>query len=435
MKNLILFLALAGIIASCTKQELAIHNQEDAQAEQSHHLARIKQYLKDSLSAQDFAAIDFNKMYLNSDSVSGNYFIRLGFDKKNISQDFILLKTTNAGDIIKAKIIYVQWDGSMNSPANNMRVKSSSLNRKKITYIRNRNHRSYSSNQSAIATSGDISSMMEEEAPAGEQTLPDVVVVGYTDYNPVPTYWYFYDGMLGLNSGGIGTSYTYGASDPVGGGSSSIPTMHLDYEFAENAKAIDVKKYLDCFGSVQETDATYTITIATDIPVDGDPSRFFNWSNATPGHTYIELYKNSNAGLIQQNIGFYPNTGWKSINDYFVPPKMVDNANHEYNARYTISVSNTQFQAALNAVQTYSSYNYNIATFNCTDFALEIFNAAGGDLYIPKYQIPGYPNGTIGSNTPQGLYMELNQMASEGVSGVEMPGVKGYGGTSHGPCN
>jgi hypothetical protein len=98
-------------------------------------------------------------------------------------------------------------------------------------------------------------------------------------------------------------------------------------------------------------------------------------------------------------------------------------------------VSNTQFQAALNAVQTYSNYNYNIATFNCTDFALEIFNAAGGDLYIPKYQIPGYPNGTIGSNTPQGLYTELNQMASEGVSGVEMPGVKGYGGTSHGPCN
>ncbi len=435
MKNLILFLALAGIMGSCTKQELSISNQEDAEAQQPHHLAKIKQYLKDSLSAQDFAAIDFNKMYSSSDSVSGNYFIRLGFYKKNISQDFILLKTTNAGAIMKAKIINMQWNSSMDSLANNVRVKVSSLTREKTIYLKNGNRKNYISNQSAIASSGDISSMMEEEGPAGEQTLPDVVVVGYTDYEPVPTYWYFYDGMLGLNSGGIGTSYTYGASGPAGGGSGSIPTMQLDYEFAENAKPIDVKKYLDCFGAVQEADATYTITIATDIPVDGDPSRFFNWSNATPGHTYIELYKNSNAGLIQQNIGFYPNTGWKSINDYFVPSKMVDNANHEYNARYTISVSNTQFQAALNAVQTYSNYNYNIATFNCTDFALEIFNAAGGDLYIPKYQIPGYPNGTIGSNTPQGLYTELNQMASEGVSGVEMPGVKGYGGTSHGPCN
>lgn len=113
----------------------------------------------------------------------------------------------------------------------------------------------------------------------------------------------------------------------------------------------------------------------------------------------------------------------------------MDNGGHEYNARYTISVTNAQFQAALNAVQTYSSYDYSITTFNCTDFALEVFNAAGGDLYIPKYQIPGFPNGTTGSNTPQGLYNKLDQMAAAGYTGIEKPGVKGYGNYSHGPCD
>ncbi len=151
MKNLILFLALAGIVTSCTKQELAIHDQEDAQAEQSHHLARIKQYLKDSLCAQDFAAIDFNKMYLSSDSVLGNYFIRLGSYKKNISQDFILLKTTNAGDYESKNYKYA-IERQSGFAGKYVRVKISSLNRKKIIYINNR--KSYINNQSAIATSG-----------------------------------------------------------------------------------------------------------------------------------------------------------------------------------------------------------------------------------------------------------------------------------------
>lgn len=429
MRNPFLPVCLLLALFSCTKPD-DLNQNYNALENNNSKLSAIQRYLQDSLSAIDFAAVDFGSIYSSKDFTSGNYFFRIGFRNKKISDEFVLLKTDSAGNIATAKIVYVQGIGDENALASII-VKTSSLNRKKVSYLKNASR----NRQSEGVTASDMSLLVAEEGPVGEQTLPEVVVVGYTDYSPVPTYWYFYDGMLGLNSGGSGTSYIYGASGPVGGDGGTIPTIQIDYEFPENEKVIDVKKYLDCFGTVQEADATYTVTIATDIPVDGDPSRFFNWSENSPGHAFIELYKSNSAGMIQQVVGFYPIIGWKSANNYPVSSKAVDNGGHEYNARYTISVTNAQFQAALNAVQTYSSYDYSITTFNCTDFALEVFNAAGGDLYIPKYQIPGFPNGTTGSNTPQGLYNKLDQMAAAGYTGIEKPGVKGYGNYSHGPCD
>ena len=138
---------------------------------------------------------------------------------------------------------------------------------------------------------------------------------------------------------------------------------------------------------------------------------------------------------MQQNFGFYPNSAWKTAGAGNVGSKIVDNAGHEYNARYTISVTPQQLQAALNTLLASSSRDYNISQFNCTDFALAVFNAGGGNLTIPHYSIPGFPNGSTGSNTPQGLYNQLNTMGGNGNSNVQMPGIKGYGGTSKGPCN
>ncbi len=79
---------------------------------------------------------------------------------------------------------------------------------------------------------------MEEEEPAGEQTLPDVVVVGYIYDDPTPYYWYCFDDILGMGGGG-GSSYTYGAADPqpsVGGGGPVYPdeTINISYEMLIN---------------------------------------------------------------------------------------------------------------------------------------------------------------------------------------------------------
>jgi hypothetical protein len=75
--------------------------------------------------------------------------------------------------------------------------------------------------------------------------------------------------------------------------------------------------------------------------------------------------------------------------------------------------------------------------FNCTDFALEVFNYVRTPLQIPKYAIPG-GIGTNASNTPQGLYIKLNEMKTNGdpeAANISLPGVKGWVANSKGPCN
>jgi hypothetical protein len=85
------------------------------------------------------------------------------------------------------------------------------------------------------------------------------------------------------------------------------------------------------------------------------------------------LRKSGGGDIIQQNIGFYPNTSWKALAGTSVESKVVDNEGHEYNASLTMSVNATQFQAAIDKMQAIAGNEYNIEKWNCTDFALSNF--------------------------------------------------------------
>jgi len=293
----------------------------------------------------------------------------------------------------------------------------------------------------------------EVEGPAGEQTLPDVVVTSYTD-GDTGMDWYWYDGLYsggtgggGYNTGGeTGGGYTYGPAS--GGGGSSSNTITEDNTIVIEVESNDefpikVEDYIKCFSLVPDANATYNITILSDIPVNGDPSKIFDWSSNSPGHSFIQLNKSGEGQSVQQNFGFYPETGWKAPANISIDSKVVDNAGHEFNASLTLTISSSQFQAALNKIQAISEYDYNITTWNCTDFALSVFNAASSSpLTIPLIPIPTsiYPlptNITL-SNTPQGLYEEIQSLqASHNTSygTADVPGVCGYVGGSHGSCN
>jgi hypothetical protein len=182
------------------------------------------------------------------------------------------------------------------------------------------------------------------------------------------------------------------------------------------------------------------MTIYSDIPVNGDPSQLFDWSTGACGHSFIQLAKTNGSTTIQQNIGFYPSSGWKSIEaNGPVASKLVDNAGHEFNASLTVSLDATHFQSALNEIEYQENMKYDIDNFNCTDFALSVFNiAAPLYLEIPDYHIPGGMAGEL-SNTPQGLYNELVSLNQSGgysqYGQITIPGVAGYVGSSHGPCD
>lgn len=307
------------------------------------------------------------------------------------------------------------------------------------------------------------------EAPPLQQDpyemLPEVVVVstyyssGGSNYIPIYCLSSFFTEALGGGSGWYSSGNPYeGVGYPGGGGGGggygdggttttnapvvNDPPIMVDYETYYDDAAIDLNKFLKCFDNIPDNGAMASITISTDIPVNGDPNQFFDWSNGSPGHTFITLQKSDGGQMITQHIGFYPVSGWKTV----ISPapsraKFVNNGGHEYNASLSISLRPAQLRNAIIRMQYLARFvRYDIDDYNCTDWALDIFNntvTPNQGLTIPKFDIPGgeSPNGT---NTPQGLYIKLQQMQQAGGSqalGVNISGNGVYASDSKGPCN
>lgn len=81
---------------------------------------------------------------------------------------------------------------------------------------------------------------------------------------------------------------------------------------------------------------------------------------------------------------------------------------------------------------------YDIDEYNCTDWALELFNHVRSDqIKIPMYDLPG-AQAPFGTSTPQGLYQKLQSMkqtATAEAKKITIGIVKGWVGGSNGPCN
>lgn len=136
--------------------------------------------------------------------------------------------------------------------------------------------------------------------------LPEVVVVAYLTDGGGMSYSSWMN-LLGIMNGGMSGSsgtysyyndYVYGggySSDGYWGGGSTgggggdpyqDPTILIDFEYQDTDPAIEIDKYLACFNSVSDIGASCTIEILADIPVDSDPSKFFNWDSRSPGHVF-----------------------------------------------------------------------------------------------------------------------------------------------------
>jgi hypothetical protein len=289
--------------------------------------------------------------------------------------------------------------------------------------------------------------------------LPEVVVVAYVHYDTGIEFstWLWLQSLMYDNSGGGGGNnggyygsdgggYNYGggggsnggSTGDTGGGTGVIvdQTMLVDVDTYVNNPAIDINQFLKCFENIPDDGATCSITICSDIPVDSDPSKLFNWNTESPGHCFLELKKSNGSQSVQQSIGFYPTANWKNILSADpVDSKMVDDGHHEFNASLKMNVTAFNFRSAIGKIKELSTMKYDMDEFNCTDFALEVFNYIRTPLKIPQYVIPG---GMYGTNTPQGLYNKLNEMWRNNdpeAKNITIDMVKGYVGSSSGPCN
>lgn len=429
MKKMLLFFLIAGVTASCNKMELP---QTDPNLN----------VLQRNLRAGDFASIDRTTVQAFSSRKTGQKLLRAGFKGKNRYEEFVIIALNTSGEVVDGKIVHITGEigasaKNKNAKTFNGAIETSSLDHSEVKKSAIKEGFIMSLHTTTVSLNS-----VRTTAACGDCTIPEVVVTAsyhssgfdwiswislwslFDWYAPRAEYLPAYTDGGGYSGGGGGGSYT------------PPPIISPDEELAENKEKIDPKKYMDCFGNVPDANATCTITIFADIPVDGSPEILFDWSQGNPGHAFIELYKmGPNGQLVTQTIGFYPSVGFKVLDGSDAGSKVVDNANHEYNAKYTLPISVAQLQAAIGQVNAYNGNSYNMTNFNCVDFALGVFNAAtAGGMTIAKQKIPGYPS-PGGSSTPQGLYNRINELSGWGTPGASTNGSKAYGGSSKGPCN
>jgi hypothetical protein len=450
-------LMLVTILVSCKKERTDSQKEPGRSSATGFSLQKLKSDLKDSMRADDFNNLDFTRAIYNQVDSVGLYYLRVPFKGRDLAKEFTLLKLDKTGTIKEGKIIQLDGDvveagaGTVKARGWEGKLSISSLNRQSL--LNSAVHKGYIDAFQPVVNA--------REAVYGSDELPEVIVVAYVSSGISYSTWValtslFYDSGSGgggdgyygsLDGGGGGGSY--GGTGAVGGnygGTVDInaygvldETMLVDVDTYVDHPAIDVGQYLKCFDGIADAGAVCSVELLTDIPVDNDPSKLFNWNTESPGHTFLQLRKSNPDGsnVIVQNIGFYPQSNWSKILDSNpVDSKMVDDGDHEFNASLKMNLTSTAFSSVLGKIKELSALKYDMDEFNCTDFALEVFNYVRTPIQIPTYAIPGGV-GTIGSSTPQGLFLKLREMKNNGdpeATSISLPGVKGWVAYSKGPC-
>lgn len=436
MKKLIYVMLSLAVLFSCRKETSQL-------SQDSLLISKANLYLKNNLSESDFSRLDLSKSFFTKYENNITTF-RVAFAGRPISQDFIALKLINS-EITNAAIIELSEtrDEITNQRSFNGFITIKTLDRKQnfSSEIKNGFITKWLKN---IGTSQGRTDVV----PDPHVDLPVVVVVGHKSSGGGGISWSTYMNLLSFfntfdGSGGGGTSNYYQSLDFMGGGGGGGygPTpIKIDFENQFADPAIDLKAYMKCFTDIPDEGATGSIELFTDLPVNGEPNTFFDWESGSPGHTFIQLRKQNGSQSVSQNIGFYPVQGWKTpLTPAPIEGKFVDNQHHEYNASIKINLNSNQINSAVTEILYLVNFlRYDIDEYNCTDWAMEIYNKivqTEQKLEIPMYDLPG-AQAPFGSSTPQGLYQKLKELKDAGgplAGNIDIPLV-GFVGASSGPC-
>jgi hypothetical protein len=444
MKPLLTITLLLLLVVSCRKED-ATRGQEKG------YLQQVQMSLQDSMRAPDYRNLDFTRAvqtWVNEDTV----YLRVPFEGQELESAFVLLLTTEDGHIVNGRIVTLAKDTAPGKEWKSFegQVAIRSLQGSELLQSPVESGYIVALHPERFATLTARTETLATVAPPEYTELPEVIVVG-TRTSGGMSYgdWLFLQSFFGDGSGGA--SGWYGSADGAGGGSYNGDTygegslakespILVDFEYQAQRPAIDIEKYLECFSAIPDAGATCSIEIFADIPVDKDPNKLFNWETESPGHTFIQIKKSNGNQSVMQNIGFYPETNWKSIlSPGPLKGKFCDNSEHELNASFKMAVNPGNFKSILTEILYLARFvKYDIDEYNCTDFALDVFNKVRTDkLEIPMYDIPGGIT-AAGTRTPQGLYNKLKSMLQSNhpeAPNITIPGYKGWVAKSKGPCN
>jgi hypothetical protein len=123
------------------------------------------------------------------------------------------------------------------------------------------------------------------------------------------------------------------------------------------------------------------VTIYVDQPVAGSRSVVSSGNpNGGPvGHTFISIQQNVGDQIIIRTFGFYPSTVTYPLSPSS-PSILGDDSGHGYDVSLTVTATSAQAQSILSFVRNYKNLNggnYNLNSYNCTDFGIDIANLLG----------------------------------------------------------
>lgn len=93
-----------------------------------------------------------------------------------------------------------------------------------------------------------------------------------------------------------------------------------------------------------------------------------------------------------------------------------DNGSRQYDASVTMNTSSLDFTAVQNmAVYLSTNMKYDLDDYNCTDYALQVFNSVRNNpLVVPDWVVQS--SGTNYGTIPNGVYKLLNGMQDTNVT-------------------
>ena len=133
--------------------------------------------------------------------------------------------------------------------------------------------------------------------------------------------------------------------------------------------AADIVNMLECFDLNQDA----TVTIYVEQPLPGSPTTSYLLN---PGHIFVSIEQGTNIAV----FGYYPEEGVNPLTGDIEDSGIIaDNAGHEYDVSISTSISADQLTDII-AYSIDAPETYNLNTYNCSDFGIEIGNISGLEL-------------------------------------------------------
>jgi len=224
-----------------------------------------------------------------------------------------------------------------------------------------------------------------------------------------------------VDAGGGGSSYS-GAGGGGGMSNSKTNLAAAPVILSPTHIIVDIKDYLKCFQNIPG--ANFQVTVCVDQPSPGSRNPWVisftdgaSGSGATSaGHTYLILTENMPDGRsITRNVGFYPSKFVWPLSPP-VPGVLNNDENSPFNIAGQYNISSALFFAMLQFISGAAGDNYQVNTYNCTNFVLDALDV--GHIYLPR--TIGYWLGGMGVD-PGDLGEDIRGFDFTGMSRITTP--------------